>query len=100
MEFYLNQKSLPMIRKCGSCKFFHTEFNSCSLMRVTNAYDHSKNIFLTVGENLYCEKHKFKNEETLKEEAIVVEYESIEAAMEVIKKSKAVRDIKQRNNDY
>lgn len=100
MEFYLNQKSLPMIRKCGSCKFFYAEFNSCSLMRVTNAYDHSKNIFLITGENLFCEKHKFKNEETLKEEAIVVEYESIEAAMEVIKKAKAVKDIKQRNNEY
>jgi hypothetical protein len=66
-------------------------------MRVTNAYDHSKNIYLTVGDNLYCEKHKFKNEETLKEEAIVVEYDSIEEAMEVIKKAKQVKDIKQSN---
>jgi len=94
MEFYLNQKSLPMIRKCGSCKFYYREFNSCSIMKVTNAYDHSKKIFLTVGENLYCEKHKFKNEETLKDEAIVVEYDSIEEAMEVIKKAKEVKDIK------
>lgn len=105
MEFYLNQKSLPMIRKCGSCKFYHKEFQSCSLMRVTNAYDHSKKIFLSVGENLYCEKHKFKNEETLKDEAIVVEYDSIEEAMEVIKKAKAVKDIKKSyldadNNEY
>lgn len=89
-----------MIRKCGSCRFFHTEFNSCSLMKITSAYDHTKNIFLTVGENLFCERHKFKNEETLKDEAIVVEYESIDAAMEVIKKSKAVKDIKQKTNDY
>jgi hypothetical protein len=66
-------------------------------MRVTNAYDHSKNIYLTVGDNLYCEKHKFKNEETLKDEAIVVEYDSIEEAMEVIKKAKQVKDIKQNN---
>ena len=94
MEFYLNQKSLPMIRKCGSCRFFYAEFNSCSLMRVTNAYDHSKNIFLVTGENLYCEKHKFKNEEVLKEEAIVVEYDNIEQAMEVIKKAKSIKETK------
>jgi hypothetical protein len=49
---------------------------------------------LTVGENLFCEKHKFKNEETLKEDAIVVEYDNIEEAMEVINKSKAVKDVK------
>lgn len=94
MEFYLNQKSLPMIRKCGNCRFFHKEFTSCSKIRVTSAYDHKKNIFLTTGENLYCENHKFKNEEILKDEAIVVDYESIEEAMEVIKKAKAVRDVK------
>lgn len=99
MDFYLNQKSLPMIRKCGSCRFYHKDFNSCSLMKVTNAYDHSKNIFLTVGENLFCEKHKFKNEETLKEEAIVVEYASIEEAMEVINKAKAVKEIKRSHKD-
>ncbi len=94
MEFYLNQKSLPMIRKCGNCRFFHKDFNSCSIIKVTNAYDHHKNIFLTVGENLYCDKHKFKNEETLSEEAIIVEYENIEEAMEVIKKAKAVKDVR------
>ncbi len=94
MEFYLNQKSLPMIRKCGNCRFFHKDFTSCSLIKVTNAYDHKKNIYLTVGENLFCEKHKFKNEETLKEDAIVVEYDNIEEAMEVINKSKAVKDVK------
>jgi hypothetical protein len=91
MEFYLNQKSLPMIRKCSNCRFYHTEFKSCSLMRVTNAYDYSKNIFLTTGENLYCDRHKFKNEEILREEAIIVEYENIESAMNVIQKSKDVR---------
>ena len=94
MEFYLNHKSLPMIRKCSNCRFYYKDFESCSLIKVTNAYDHKKNIFLTTGDNLYCEKHKFKNEETLKEDAIVVEYESIEEAMEVIKKSKAVQDVK------
>jgi hypothetical protein len=94
MEFYLNQKSLPMIRKCGNCHFFHKEYQSCSLIKVTNAYDHSKSIFLTVGENLYCEKHSFRNEDFLKYEAIVVEYDSLKEAMEVIKKAKAVKDVK------
>lgn len=83
-----------MIRKCGNCKYFYKEYGSCSIMKVTNAYDHNKNIFLQVGENLYCEKHKFKNEDTLKDEAIVVEYDSIEEAMDVIQKAKAVKEIK------
>jgi hypothetical protein len=94
MEFYLNQKSLPMIRKCSSCRFYHTEFKSCSLMRVTNAFDYKKNIFLTTGDNLYCDNHKFKNEEILKDEAIVVEYETIEDAMKVIDKAKNLKEIK------
>lgn len=94
MDFYLNQKSLPMIRKCGNCKFFHKEFLSCSITKVTNAYDHKKNIFLTVGEHLYCDRHTFKNEETLKDEAIVVEYDNIDEAMEVIMKAKAVKDVR------
>ncbi len=83
-----------MIRKCGNCRFFYKEFGSCSITKVTSAYDYSKNIFLVTGENLYCEKHKFKNEDILKEEAIVAEYSSIEEAMEVIKKSKAVKDVR------
>lgn len=100
MEFYLNQKSLPMIRKCSNCKHFHKLYGSCSLMRVTNAYDHTKNIFLEVGENLYCEKHEFKNEEYLKENAIVVEFENIQEAMDVINKSKEVKTIKRENYHY
>lgn len=83
-----------MIRKCSSCRFYHTEFKSCSLMRVTNAFDYKKNIFLTTGDNLYCERHKFKNEEILKDEAIIVEYESIEEAMRVIDKAKNLKDHK------
>jgi len=94
MEFYLNQKSLPMIRKCSSCRFYYSEYKSCSLMRVTNAFDYKKNIFLTTGDNLYCEKHKFKNEEILKDEAIIVEYETIEDAMKVIDKAKNLKEIK------
>jgi len=97
MEFYLNQKSLPMIRKCSSCRFYHTEFKSCSLMRVTNAFDYKKNIYLTTGDNLYCDRHKFKNEEILKDEAIVVEYETIEDAMRVIDQAK---NLKEHKRDY
>lgn len=97
MEFYLNQKSLPMIRKCSSCRFYHQEYKSCGLMRVTNAFDHKKNIFLTTGDNLYCDKHTFKNEAILKQEAIVVEYESIEEAMKVIQQAKELKVVK---DDY
>lgn len=66
-------------------------------MRVTNAFDHKKNIFLTTGDNLYCDKHKFKNEDILREEAIVVEYENIEEAMTVIKQAKELKTLK---DDY
>jgi hypothetical protein len=66
-------------------------------MRVTNAFDHKKNIFLTTGDNLYCEKHKFKNEDILREEAIVVEYENIEEAMKVIQQAKELKVLK---DDY
>lgn len=94
MEFYLNQKSLPMIRKCGNCRFFYAEYQTCSKIKVTNAYDHRKSIFLEVGENLYCSNHVFKNEDTLKNEAIVVEFDTIDEAMEVIKKAKATKEVK------
>jgi hypothetical protein len=66
-------------------------------MRVTNAFDHKKNIFLTTGDNLYCDKHKFKNEDILREEAIVVEYENIDEAMKVIQQAK---DLKVLKDDY
>jgi hypothetical protein len=98
MEFYLNQKSLPMIRKCANCKYFHRDFKSCSLLQITNAYDHKKKIFLQVGENLYCNNHTFRNEDFLKKEAIVVEYESLSQAMEVINKNKMLKDVK--NSTY
>ena len=94
MEFYLNQKSLPMIRKCSSCKFYHQEYKSCTLMRVTNAFDYKKNIFLTTGDNLYCDNHKFKNEDILRQEAIIVEYDSIDDAMRVIDNAKNVKEVK------
>ena len=63
-------------------------------MRVTNAFDYKKNIFLTTGDNLYCDNHKFKNEDILREEAIIVEYDSIDDAMRVIDNAKNVKEIK------
>jgi hypothetical protein len=71
-------------------------------MRVTNAFDHKKNIYLTTGDNLYCDRHKFKNEEILREEAIVVEYENIEEAMLVIQQAKELKVVKGQiyNSDF
>ena len=66
-------------------------------MRVTNAFDHKKNIYLTTGDNLYCDRHKFKNEEILREEAIVVDYENIEEAMLVIQQAKELKVVKGQN---
>jgi hypothetical protein len=97
MKFYLNQKSLPMIRKCGNCTHYHKDFMSCGKHVVTNAYDYLKKIYLTTGENLYCQEHAFRNESTLREDAIVVEYDSIQEAMEVIRKAKEIKELK---NDY
>ena len=99
MDFYLNQKSIPMIRKCSNCRHFYADYESCSLKRVTSAYDHKKNIFLKVGENLFCEDHEFRNEQTLREEAIIVEYESIDEAMEIVSKSKLIKDYKKSTFD-
>jgi hypothetical protein len=98
MEFYLNQKSLPMIRKCGNCRFFYKEYESCSLKHVTSAYEHTKKLFLQVSENLYCPDHVFKNEETLKKEAILVEIESLEKAMKMISDAKSLKEIKRGYN--
>jgi hypothetical protein len=83
-----------MIRKCGSCRFFYKEYQSCSATHVLNAYDHNKKIFLTVGENLYCEKHQFKNEATLKAEAVKVEFDGVAEAMAYIERAKTLKDKK------
>ena len=98
MEFYLNQKSLPMIRKCGNCRFYHSEFGSCSLTYVSSAYEHEKKIFLSVQNNHYCPKHKFRNEEVLKKEAVIVEIESLSEAMRIINDTKQVKEIKKNYN--
>ena len=92
MEFYLNQKSLPMIRKCGNCKNYNDRYMSCRLMLITSAYDHQKEIFLETGENLYCTSHEFKNEKVLNAEANRVELADVKEAMEIINNSKQVKD--------
>lgn len=99
MEFYLNQKSLPMIRKCGNCKNYNDRYMSCRLMVITSAYDHQKEIFLETGENLYCTSHEFKNEKILKAEANRVELGDVKDAMEIINNSKQVKD-KYNNVNY
>lgn len=99
MEFYLNQKSLPMIRKCGNCKNYNDRYMSCRLMLITSAYDHLKEIFLETGENLYCESHEFKNEKILKAEANRVELKDVKEAMEIINNSKQVKE-KYNNINY
>lgn len=99
MEFYLNQKSLPMIRKCGNCKHYNDRYMSCRLMLITSAYDHDKEIFLETGENLYCTNHEFKNEKILKAEANRVELNNVKEAMEIINNSKQVKE-KYNNYNY
>ena len=95
MEFYLNQKSLPMIRKCGNCKNWNQRYMSCRLMKILSAYDHNKEIFLETGENLFCFEHEFKNERILAAEAERVELNGVKEAMEVINKAKTLKNIKQ-----
>lgn len=104
MIFYLNQKSLPMIRKCGNCKYYNDRHMSCRLIVISNAYDHDKEIFLETGENLYCTNHEFKNERVLSSEAEQVELSGVKEAMEIIKNAKQIRENKANHfdleNDY
>lgn len=94
MQFYLNQKSLPMIRKCGNCVHYNPNYESCSLINVLKALDHTKKIFLQTGENLYCHNHEFKNEEVLKEQGMIVEYPSVQDALRVIERAKEIKELK------
>jgi len=102
MEFYLNQKSLPMIRKCGNCKYYNEKYMSCRLLSLVSAYDHLKEINLETGDNLYCKSHEFKNERILKIEANRVELKDVKEAMEVINNAKSIKTNKYNNidNDY
>jgi len=98
MEFYLNQKSLPMIRKCGNCKYYNDRYMSCRLLSLLSAYDHTKEINLETGDNLYCKSHEFKNERILNIEANRVELNDVKEAMEVINNAKSIKVNK--NNYY
>jgi hypothetical protein len=100
MEFYLNQKSLPMIRKCGNCKNWNQRYMSCRLMKILSAYDHNKEIFLETGENLFCVEHEFKNERILAAEAERVELNGVKEAMEVINNAKVVKENKSNYFDF
>ena len=99
MEFYLNQKSLPMIRKCSSCKHYISNYQSCSLMFAYNAYDYDKKIYMITGDNLYCPSHEFKNEEVLKKEAVVAEFNTVHDAMEAINQAREIKEIKGNGRD-
>lgn len=87
-----------MIRKCGNCVHYNYKYNSCSIYQVTSAYEHEKKIFLTVGENLYCDRHQFRNEDLLKREAVVVELESLSEAMKMISEHKIIKQTKKNYN--
>ena len=93
MEFYLNQKSLPMIRKCANCISYNQHYKSCNLLVITNAYDHNKKIYLTTGDNSYCPNHEFTNENILKESAVITEFNTIKEAMKVIEQYKENKNI-------
>jgi hypothetical protein len=76
------------------------EFQACNLMVITNAYDYSKKIYMNTGDNLFCPKHQFKNEEVLKKEAVTVDFETIQDAMESINKAKEVKVLKGGGNRF
>lgn len=97
MEFYLNQKSLPMIRKCAHCKFFKPALSACSRMTTYSAYDYTKKTNVRVGLNQYCPLHEFPNEDVLKKEAVVAEFATIQEAMDVINAAKAEKQEKNHN---
>jgi hypothetical protein len=92
MEFYLNQKSLPLIRRCQNCKFYNPNNQLCIAHTVHSAYDHHRDIYLKTSDNLYCNKHNFEKEQELKETAVTIELPSIQAAMDIINERK--------NNSY
>ena len=98
MEFYLNQKSLPMIRKCAHCKFYREALSTCVLITTYSAYDYTKRTNIKVGPNQYCPRHEFPNEEILKEQAVVAEFPSVQAAMDVINAAKQEKI--QKNHNY
>lgn len=99
MKFYLNQKSLPMIRKCLNCTFFNDKSGTCKRFFVFSAYDYNKKMNLHTGENLYCPLHQFKNEDVLKAEAIEAEFATVQDAMDVINAAKTTKEIKHNHDN-
>jgi len=89
MEFYLNQKSVPLIRRCQNCKFYNPNNQLCVAHVVHSAYDHKKDIYLKTSDNLYCGHHTFEKEEELKESAVTIELDSIQAAMDIINEKRS-----------
>jgi hypothetical protein len=97
MQFYLNQKSVPLIRRCINCVFFNEHNATCSKHIVASAYDHDKEILLKVSDNLYCPQHNFYKEDELKKEAVVIELNSIQEAMDIILSKKAEKNYNNQN---
>ena len=97
MQFYLNQKSVPLIRRCINCIFFNENGALCSKHVVASAYDHDKEISLKTSDNLYCNQHTFAKEEELKREAVVIELDSIQDAMDIINSKKAEKNFNNYN---
>jgi hypothetical protein len=98
MEFYLNQKSSPIIRRCINCVFYSPNNALCGKIKVFSAYDHTKEIYLRVSDSMYCENHTFAKEEELKRDAVMVELPSIQAAMDLINSRKGEKNYNTSNN--
>jgi hypothetical protein len=103
MQFYLNQKSMPIVRRCLNCRFYKQELQSCGVIRVSSAYNHEKLMHIKVSDNFYCEKHKFINENELSKSAVVIELDDVQSAMDLINQRKQFNDNKRRQyplDDY
>jgi type III secretory pathway component EscU len=96
MEFYLNQKSMPIVRRCLNCRFYKQELQSCGVIRVSSAYNHEKLMHIKVSDNFYCEKHKFINENELSKSAVKIELDDVQSAMDLINQRKQFNDDKRR----
>ncbi len=96
MQFYLNQKSMPIVRRCLNCRFYKQELQSCGVIRVSSAYNHEKLMHIKVSDNFYCEKHKFINENELSKSAVVIELDDVQSAMDLINQRKQFNDDKRR----
>jgi len=71
---YKNRNGTPIIRKCGNCTHFRPIENSsengyCKIQQLYFAFTHEKSVYSIVKDFYLCEKHKFANEDVLKEES-------------------------------